>query len=166
MRTVAELGGWAWYEFAGFLRQGNKEALHVPSTSFDEPTLTGLLAQTAFVVAFHGASDSGDPVVHVGGRWKVGRRKLIDAINGVSKEDGITAEDATLQGLDESNITNRGLLKEGVQLEFSRGARNMLFPPDASREARGRRSTQLRLLASAIHEAIDQLTRIAAEQPR
>jgi len=32
MRAVVEAGGWAWYEFAGFLRQGNKSCLHLAST--------------------------------------------------------------------------------------------------------------------------------------
>ena len=58
MRAVVEVGGWAWYEFAGFLRQGNKEALHMPSASFDEPTLKSMLPQAGFVIAFHGASES------------------------------------------------------------------------------------------------------------
>src|ERR1700722_1370321 len=49
LKAVAEPGGWAWYEFAGFLRQGNKDALHIPSTCFDEPTLMTLLPRTAFV---------------------------------------------------------------------------------------------------------------------
>src|SRR5689334_7740848 len=43
LRAVADLGGWAWYEFAGFLRKGNKDALHIASTEFDEPTLLSLL---------------------------------------------------------------------------------------------------------------------------
>ena len=36
--------------------------------------------------------------------------------------------------------TNRGY---GIQLEFSRAGRNLLFPPDCSRQARGRRSPRL-----------------------
>ena len=66
MRAVADLGGWAWYEFAGFLRQRNKECLHIPSTHFDEPTLQSMLPHAGFVVAFHGASKSREPVVYVG----------------------------------------------------------------------------------------------------
>jgi phage replication-related protein YjqB (UPF0714/DUF867 family) len=72
---------------------------------------------------------------------------------------------AHLRGLDDSNITNLGKRGEGVQLEFSRGARNVLFPPDSSREARGRRSAQLRALAASIHAATKQLCDMAAEGP-
>ncbi len=78
MRAVADLGGWAWYEFAGFLRQRNKECLHIASTNFDEPTLQTMLPQAGFVVAFHGASESREPVVYVGGRWDEGRRLLLE----------------------------------------------------------------------------------------
>jgi len=164
MRSVAELGGWAWYEFAGYLRQGNKEALHISSTEFDEPTLIALLAQAGFVVAFHGASKLGKPVVYVGGRWKLGRKVMTEVINRSFQKHGTSAIDATdstdteqICGLHESNLTNRGRRAEGIQMEFSREARNLLFPPDASREARGRRSARLRPLARSIHLALKQL---------
>jgi phage replication-related protein YjqB (UPF0714/DUF867 family) len=173
MRAVAELGGWAFYDFAGFLRQGNKEALRIASTGFNEPTLTGLLSRAAFVVAFHGASLTGEPVAYVGGRWKLGRDALSEAINSSWKEHGIRALDATdsavsehLRGLEASNLTNRGRLQEGVQIEFSRGARDLLFPPSCSREARGRRSKRLRPLARSMGSAIDSLRRTAAKQLR
>ena len=164
MRAVAELGGWAWYEFAGFLRQGNKEALHLRSIHFDEPTLVGLLPRAAFVVAFHGANESKESVVYVGGKWEPGRRTVAESINAALGNHGIRASDATaddatahLSGLEGSNLTNRGRLAKGVQLEFSRGARNRLFPPDCSREARGRRSTPLRSLVQSIHTAVEKL---------
>ena len=164
MRAVAEAGGWAWYEFAGFLRQGNKDALHIASSEFDEPTLMAMLPQTGFVVAFHGSSEAAEPLVYVGGKWSLGRQTMIGSINGASSEHGLRAVDALeldaaahLRGLDDLNITNRGKRGEGVHLEFSRGARNLLFPPDASREARGRRGAQLRPLAASIHAGTKQL---------
>jgi phage replication-related protein YjqB (UPF0714/DUF867 family) len=163
LRAVSEMGGWAWYEFAGFLRKGNQAELHIASTSFDEPTLMSMLPQTRFVVAFHGASDAGEPIVYVGGRWKRACEILSDSINASSRKHGIHAAlahenpVAHLQGSQESNLTNRGKRAEGVQLEFSRGARNLLFPPDCSREARGRRSPRLRPLALSIHAAVKQL---------
>ena len=164
MRAVAEVGGWAWYEFAGFLRKGNKDALHISSTDFDEPTLQSMLPRAGFLFAFHGASESGEPIVYVGGKWTLGRRTAVESINGSFTKHGIRAVDATddaavahLRGLDDSNITNLGKRGEGIQLEFSRGARNLLFPPDSSREARGYRSARLRPLATSIDGAIKQL---------
>jgi phage replication-related protein YjqB (UPF0714/DUF867 family) len=172
MRAVADLGGWAWYEFAGFLRRGNKEALHLSSTHFDEPTLKGMLHQARLVISFHGAGESEESMVYVGGKWKLGRHTVTASINRTFGEHGIRATDATdgavaehLRGLDDTNITNLGKLAEGVQLEFSRGARNLLIPPDSSREARGRRSAKLRPLAASIHTATKQLCEIAAKAP-
>jgi len=169
MRAVADLGGWAWYEFAGFLRQGNQEALHISSTDFDEPTLTTMLPQARFVIAFHGASESQEPLVYVGGKWRLGRQAITASINAAFGEHGIRARDAVddgaagrLQGLDDASITNQGKRGEGVQLEFSRAARDLLFPPDSSREARGRRSAPLRPLAASIHSATKQLCDIGA----
>jgi phage replication-related protein YjqB (UPF0714/DUF867 family) len=164
MRAVVELGGWAWYEFAGYLRRGNKEALHIASTEFNEPTLLALLPQTEVVATFHG-SDESDKAVYVGGRWKFGRQAIIEAINASFDAHRIRAIDATengdtehICGLHGSNIANRGRRAEGIQMEFSREARNLLFPPDASREARGRRSARLRPLARSIHLALKRLT--------
>jgi phage replication-related protein YjqB (UPF0714/DUF867 family) len=109
-------------------------------------------------------------VVFVGGKWKLGRQKVAESINSAMGEHGIRAVDAIdnpaaahLQGLDDSSITNRGKRSEGVQLEFSRAARNLLFPPDTSREARGRRSAELRPLATSIHTATKALCEIAAK---
>lgn len=170
MRAVAQLGGWAWYEFAGFLPRGNKEALHIASVSFDEPTLMALLPKAGLVMAFHGASQTGEPVANVGGLWAHGRQTVIGSINAAAEEHGITAIDAAasaspqLRGADSASITNRGRTSQGVQIEFSRGARNLLFPPDASREVRGRRSARLRPLAQAIHNAIKQLSAMGARQ--
>jgi phage replication-related protein YjqB (UPF0714/DUF867 family) len=166
MKAVAELGGWAWYEFAGFLRQSNKDSLHIASPYFDEPTLMRLLPRTAFVTSFHGAGDAGTPLVYVGGAWARGRESMIASINAASKKHGIHATDAVehrdagkFRGLGDTNITNRGKLGEGIQLEFSREARNLVFPPNASREARGRRSKLLRPLAVSIQGALAQLCR-------
>ena len=170
MRATAELGGWAFYDFAGFLRQGNKRALHIPSIKFDEPILSSLLARTAFAITFHGASPIGEAVVEIGGRWKLGREALAEAINASWKEHGIHAtQDAASEnagGMEFDNVANRGRLQEGVQLEFSRGARDLLFPPNCSREARGRRSKRLKPLARSMERAIDLLRRSAAERLR
>jgi phage replication-related protein YjqB (UPF0714/DUF867 family) len=145
--------------------------LHISSTDFDEPTLRDMLPRAGFVLAFHGASESGEPLVYVGGKWKLGRQTLTESINGAFREHGVRAVDAVdsdvaehLRGLDDSNITNRGKRGEGVQLEFSRAARDLLFPPDCSREARGRRGSQLRPLAASIHAAAKQLCEISAQQ--
>ena len=165
MRAVADAGGWAWYEFAGFLQKGNKDALHI--ASFDEPTLLGLLPKAGFVLAIHGASQAAEPVVYVGGLWALGRQIVAESIRAAEGEHGIRAVNAAegpehLRGSETFNVTNRGRRGEGIQLEFSRGARNLLFPPDASREVRGRRSARMRPLSQAINDALRQLSAAAA----
>jgi phage replication-related protein YjqB (UPF0714/DUF867 family) len=163
MRAIAEPGGWAWYEFAGFLRKANKENLHITSTQFDEPTLLSLLPRTNFLVTFHGANQTGDPVAYIGGSWEAGRVTIRNTINAATTVHGILALDAAtharghLHGADPANLTNRGKLAQGIQIEFSRSARNLLFPPDCSREARGRRSPRLDALAQAVHGGLEQL---------
>jgi phage replication-related protein YjqB (UPF0714/DUF867 family) len=173
MRAVAEAGGWAWYEFAGFLRQGNRAGFQVASADFDEPTLLGLLPRTAFATVFHGSGPAGDPLVYVGGLWTEGREIVVASMNRAFEKHGIRALDAAqsrvseiLQGSGARDLANRGKLRAGVQLEFSREARNLLFPPDASREARGRRSARLRHLARCLHQAIEQMCPLAAQQLR
>jgi phage replication-related protein YjqB (UPF0714/DUF867 family) len=126
---------------------------------YDEPTLLTLLPRTPFVVAIHGANDALEQVVYLGGRWKEGRDALAKAINDLQTEHGIQAMDAPerLRSEDSLNITNRGTKGAGVQLEFTRGARNLLFPPDCSREARGKRSPRLNALARAIDLGLKKL---------
>jgi phage replication-related protein YjqB (UPF0714/DUF867 family) len=159
MRAVAKLGNWAWYEFAGYLRQGNREALHVPSTEFDEPTLLSLRLRAGFCVEFHGTSQTGSPLVYVGGTWDAGRRIMGGAINLFSEKHGINAVDpmSQISSLQEPTPAVRGKRADSVKLEFSRETRNLLFLPDASREARGRRSPRLSPLARSIHMALQQL---------
>ena len=84
LRVVADMGGWAWYDFAGFLRQGNNDALHITSTQFDEPGLLALLPLTNFVLSLHGASDARHPVAYVGGNWQRGRETITAMIDSTS----------------------------------------------------------------------------------
>ncbi len=159
LRAIAEMGNWAWYEFAGFLRKNNKEQLHIASTLFDEPTLLGLIPRTNFVLSVHGSQDMGEPVVYVGGIWDEGRAAMTAAINAAGSSHGLQAVEAPahMSASEPTNLANRGKLGRGVQLEFSRSARNLLFPPDCSREARGRRSPKLGALAKAIHGGLKQI---------
>jgi phage replication-related protein YjqB (UPF0714/DUF867 family) len=162
LRAVAELGNWAWYEFAGFLYKENKARLHITSTLFDEPTLVRLLPRANFVLTIHGSQLKEDAVVEVGGSWAEGRSAMLASINASLANHNIQAVQAPehMCGTNPANIANRGKLGRGLQLEFSRSARNLLFPPDCSREARGKRSSRLVALTKSIHTCLKQ---IAAE---
>lgn len=156
LRAVAELGNWAWYEFAGFLRKGNRENLYLASNQFDEPTLLGLLPKAGIVVTLHGSQEMSGPVVGIGGTWSTGRGALIPAINATTAAHGLRAEESA-SGSDPKCLANRGRLGQGIQIELSRAARNLLFPPDCSREARGRRTPAFAALAKAIHTSLKQV---------
>jgi phage replication-related protein YjqB (UPF0714/DUF867 family) len=172
LRAVVELGGWAWYEFAGFLRKGNKESLRISGRKFDEPTLLALLPQTEFVVAIHGSGGTSGQILTLSGNWEAGQATLASSINATTAAHGIQAKNAAGHASGHSpghsaghssdgaaDLITRGKRGQGIRLEFSRGARNHLFPPDCSREARGRRSPRLDALAQAMHTGLDQLCR-------
>ena len=101
---------WAWYEFAGFLRKGNHDDLHIPSTHFDEPTLLGLLPRTNFILSLHGSQVTRSQVVYIGGSWEAGRETMTSMINAAAETHGIRAlvAPAHLSGADPTNFTNHG----------------------------------------------------------
>jgi len=98
-------------------------------------------------------------VVEVGGSWPEGRAAMLASINASLGSHNIQALEAPekMCGTNPANIANRGKLGYGLQLEFSRSARNLLFPPDCSREARGKRSARLVALSKSIHTCLKQI---------
>ena len=160
---VATRGEWAYYRFDGRLRTGNRR-LHITSTRFDEPDLVALLPQTEFLLCFHGAQGSTQRRIYVGGLYRRGRRLFLDSLNTDLGPLGFRAVDATtarhteeISGTSRRNITNRGRLQMGVQLEFSRGAR-LAFFESLSRIGRKRPKAALNVLAESIGQALCELT--------
>src|SRR5260370_452277 len=147
---VAKLGKWAYYVFEGRLTSGNYRRLHITSTGFNEPRLLKLLPQTPFVLSFHGANRQ-CPSVYVGGLFREGRETLIASLNTELLRMGLAAIDATLgkrneeiAGRSRRNVTNRGLLRRGIQLEFAKGARAALFESETGTKRRkGTKNLQL-----------------------
>ncbi len=165
LQAVAHRSGWAYYHFDGTLSKGNRDRLHITSTRFDKPDLMRLLRQTQFVLSFHGAGGSKQRKVYVGGLYDEGRRVLLEALNADLAPFGITAVDATkgrraeeIAGKSAQNITNRGRRGEGVQLEFSRGAR-LAFFESLTRAGRRQPRAALGVLARSIDRALGELTR-------
>lgn len=132
-----------YYLFQGCKPNRNSD-LHITSSRFDEPQ--GLIvAHTAkIVVTFHGQAGP-KSFVNVGGRSLDLGRIIIDAL----KASGYTADrhnTPNLQGLDPSNICNRGSTAQGVQLEISRGLRDRLIADEH----------ELKLFSSCIRTALNQ----------
>jgi phage replication-related protein YjqB (UPF0714/DUF867 family) len=164
LREVATRGEWAYYRFDGRLRTGNRR-LHITSTRFDEPDLLALLPQTEFLLCFHGARGSAQRKIYVGGLYRRGRRLFLDSLNTLLGPLGFCAVDATtarhteeINGTSRRNITNRGRLRMGVQLEFSRGARLGFFE-SLSRVGRKKPKAALNVLAESIDQTVRRLTR-------
>jgi phage replication-related protein YjqB (UPF0714/DUF867 family) len=162
--AVAGVAGRAYYLFEGLLLRGNWGTLHMDSTTFDEPEFVALVQDTDFVISFHGAERDRTRTIYVGGLHKDGRRLVIEALNGDLNQCGLTAVDATrsadaqtIAGLSPRNLTNRGRKGQGVQLEFSKGARRVFFAGE-SRTQRQRPNTNLGVLARSIDRVLRELT--------
>lgn len=130
----------SWYRFEGRKSAGNGD-LHITSSSFDEPQCIAMIEASRRVVTVHGEGSETD-VVYIGGLHQATIEGLRTALEG----DGFTVRQHTnprLQGLHPRNICNLGQLREGVQLELSKGLRRSFF---AGLSAVGRRETTGRLV--------------------
>ena len=171
--AVAGVSGRAYYLFEGMLRHGNWGRLHMDSTTFDEPDFVALVRGTDHVISFHGAERDRTRTIYVGGLHGEGRRLVIAALNFDLNEAGITAVDATesakaqtIAGLSRRNLTNKGRLGRGVQLEFSMGARLVFFARKSKTESL-RPKANLAVLAGSIDRALREFTGFPAtrQQP-
>jgi phage replication-related protein YjqB (UPF0714/DUF867 family) len=164
--AVASVSNRAYYLFEGKLRRDNWNALHIDSTSFDEPEFERLVAETELVISFHGAERDRGRNVYVGGLHERGRGLMVEGLNVALRRFDVTAVDAarakaarSIAGLHPGNLTNRGRRGAGVQLEFSDGAR-LVFFRGRSRAERQHPNEHLILLAQAIDAVLRQLTNL------
>lgn len=170
-RAVADVSDRTFYLFLGRLDRHNWNAFHIDSTLFDEPDFTRLVAETEFVVSFHGAERDLERRVYVGGLHEQGRSMTVQSLNAALAPYEIVAVDATrahgansIAGLHPHNLTNRGRSGQGIQLEFSEGAR-LVFFPGKSRAERQRPNENLSVLARSIDAVLQRLTNLPAQEP-
>ena len=112
------------YCFEG-LRDRPHGDLHITSANFREPKCVELVAGCDLVVAVHGLDGKERQLVEVGGL----DTDLRDAICKCLQAAGFSAEvvaSGALAGLSPANICNRGARRRGVQLEITRGLREVL----------------------------------------
>ena len=103
----------------------NNLDLHLKSSRFDEPEGRMIASQVETVVTIHGCQGA-DAEVFVGGRHARLVEKLIEQLS----DAGFQAEPSTvtgLRGINRDNLCNGGHLGMGVQLELTRGLRQMMF---------------------------------------
>lgn len=115
---------YSFYAFKGLKRSGNG-VLHLSSNRFDEPQGRRICAEAETVLSIHGCRET-TAVVLVGGMDGVLKRRVVEALN----RDGFPAvisQERGKQGVDPKNICNRCQSGKGVQLEISRGFREMMF---------------------------------------
>jgi len=165
-RAVADVSARSFYLFLGRLARNNWKALHIDSISFDEPDFEALVANTELVISFHGKRRDRSQNVYVGGRHEEGRGLMIENLNAALQRFGVVAVDATtgkvaqsIAGLHPCNLTNRGRLGRGVQLEFSHGSR-LVFSPGRNQAERQRPSERLTVLAQTVDAVLRRLTNL------
>ena len=108
----------SYYLLVGTRPAGNQRHLHIASARFDDPRAVALVRDAQTVISIHGEESNTDAFVLLGGRDAALRNRITQEL----QARGFTTRDAPehLAGLDPSNICNRGLTGQGVQLEFSK----------------------------------------------
>jgi len=144
----------SFYAFDGLKSTGNSD-LHITSTRFDEPLCSTLLAETDSVVTIHGEQSEVDGAgVFLGG---------IDTALGLLIRGALEAKrflvrqhaDPDLQGLEPSNLCNRGKSSQGVQLELSRDVRETMFE-SLSRAGRRYKTARFDDFVAAVSAVLEQ----------
>ncbi|HZK54823.1 MAG TPA: poly-gamma-glutamate hydrolase family protein [Desulfosporosinus sp.] len=122
----------AWYSFEGLQYLENRK-LHITSHNFDEPTLLQALLEAQTVLTIHGLKNSIDEFLMIGGLDTTFGTDLRVALQ---NQDFIVRDsEKAYGGVRATNICNRGLTGQGVQLELTFALRKKLFE-DAERRLR------------------------------
>ena len=111
------------YVFEGLKADGNG-VLHIESHLFDEPRALKAVEKAEVVITVHGQIDQKEAFIMIGGL----NENLRSRIKRQLEAAGFQARPPTegLMGTDPQNICNRGKSKQGIQLEVSRKARDLL----------------------------------------
>jgi phage replication-related protein YjqB (UPF0714/DUF867 family) len=120
-----------FYAFRGIKKRGNG-ALHITSDRFDETEGVRIVKNADVAVSIHGYHGN-DDIVYVGGKNQDLKLKIMYMLNKAGFHAEISAVPG-LRGRHPGNICNLCRTGGGVQLEISRGLRDMMF------ENLGRRS--------------------------
>ncbi len=104
------------YLFEGIRPSRNYESLHLTSHLFDEPQCLELIAEKPTVVAIHGCNGAG-PTVFLGGLNIDLKEQLANAF--YASNISVQTEGHPYPATNPVNICNRGLTKQGVQIELT-----------------------------------------------
>ena len=105
-----------------YLFLGGERTQHITSTRFDEKNCVNLVSKSKNVISIHGKTGS-EEFVMLGGLDS----DLISKAEPALKEAGFAVLLATdgVGGIESNNICNRGSSGKGLQLELSRGLRDL-----------------------------------------
>ncbi|WP_411846038.1 poly-gamma-glutamate hydrolase family protein [Roseibacillus persicicus] len=108
------------YLFEGIKPAKNFSRLHITSARFDEPRCLEMVSSSRRVVCVHGCSGNGEEV-YLGGLDNA----LLDLLQAALTESGVDVvlDGHPWPGKNQTNICNRGITKQGVQIELSKGFR-------------------------------------------
>jgi phage replication-related protein YjqB (UPF0714/DUF867 family) len=135
------------------LKPSGNTVLHITSTRFDEPMCLTVLGHTAVVVTLHGehSEDAGE-IVFLGGRNRALGERIGAALRR-QRFDVRKHDDPDLQGLEETNICNRGTSGRGVQLELSNAVRRTMFD-SLTREGRKHPTARFDAFVAAVRRVL------------
>jgi len=149
----------SFYTFEG-LKSTNNSELHITSKRFDEPLCIVLIERCKTVLTIHGQESTVDgDGVFIGGLDS----ELGASIGAALKNAEFAVHkhpEKNLQGLDPSNICNRGMNGKGVQIEISRSVRQGMFS-SLSPEGRKKPTGSFDAFVTAVRSVIEQQGRAA-----
>ena len=122
-QATSEIGSYSYFSFLG-LKSSNNFQLHITSTNYDEPTLLDMQKYAKYSVAYHGASGE-EPMVLIGGADFDLRKAVAEEFDKYNIPNQPAPKD--LAGKNPSNIVNRNLRGQGLQLELTMGLRRLMF---------------------------------------
>ena len=103
------------FTFDGLKPSGNRR-LHIGSKLFDHPECVALLSRCAVVLGIHGCRGEGQ--IYVGGLESRLMSRLVEALISAGLP-ATTCVPTHLAGRDPLNICNRGIRRQGAQLEIT-----------------------------------------------
>lgn len=104
------------YLFEGKKADNNYETLHLTSHLFDEPQCLELISKTKTVISIHGCNGK-NKTIFIGGLDIKTKNKLANNFN--KTNICVHTENHKYPGKNPNNICNRGLTKQGVQIELT-----------------------------------------------
>ena len=107
-----------------YVFSGHRAELHITSTHFDEPQCLQLVEQSVTVITIHG-KEGAEKFVMLGGLDRDLVVRAGDALADVGFE--LVHASSNVPGDEIENICNKGTSGKGLQIEVSRGLRDLLY---------------------------------------